>query len=304
VARADHRRQERLARRRIFTRLIIIALILVSTGLIFISRTSDSRFAPLRNVVEASGGRLAYFVTSPIRGIKNLNVRFQNIRTVHSDNERLRTENVELRQYQFRARAVQAKLTRLEAIMDVQAGLDIPENRIAVRIISETRGPFAYSALINAGQKAGIKRGHPVMHETGLLGHVIRVGASSSRVLLLRDLNSRVSVMSTDGEARAVLIGKNDQPPKLDFYDDSTKWKDGQDIITSGDDGVLPQGLPIGQVIRESDDDIRVVLKSPNGFGWAWVYPFDPILTPEDDPALDVPADNAELTGTISGEEP
>ena len=150
--------------------------------------------------------------------------------------------------------------------------------------MTETRGPFAYSVLVNSGQSSQVKVGYPVMHERGLLGHVIRVGNKSSRVLLLQDLNSRISVMSRGSDARAVLIGKNDQPPQIDFYDDPSKWKDGSEVVTSGDDGILPQGLPIGRVIHKSDDDIRVSLFPRNRVDWAWVYPFEPVKPPEDDP--------------------
>lgn len=286
MVRANHRRKERLAQRRTITRIIIVSLIFVAIGLLFISRTNDARFTSLRNGMDATGGRLVSLVGAPFRAVKNFSDNMGELRRAHADNEALRAENVELRQYEFRARALRAKLNQLEALMDVQEGLDIPDQRISVRVISETRGPFAYSVLVNAGQQSGVKVGYPVMHETGLLGHVIRVGRTSSRVLLLQDLNSRVSVMSLDTEARAVLIGKNDEPPELAFYDDASKWGNGQMVVTSGDDGILPQGLPIGQIIRRSDDDIRVATLSSKAVDWAWIYPFDPVLTPEKNPAV------------------
>lgn len=284
MALANHKRKEQLVRRRLFTRTIFVSLIIISIGLIFISQSSHSRFAPLRNSIEATGGHIVSIIDTPLKAIRNFGSNLSNTRNVHKDNERLKDENVTLRQYQFRTRALEAKLARLESMMAVQGGLDIPKDRQAVRVITEARGPFAYSVLVNAGQKSNVEIGYPVMHDTGLLGHVIRVGRSSSRVLLLNDLNSRISVMSVETGARAVLIGRNDAPPQLAFYDNAAKWKTDLEVVTSGDGGVFPQGLPIGTTVRRSDEDIRVTLLPHSQLDWAWILPFDPIPTPEEDP--------------------
>jgi len=296
MARANHRRTERLARSRVINRVIIISFILISIGLIFISRTSDQRFAPLRNGIEGTAGRLISVVSSPVRAVKATSNNFKNLRDAKKENDRLRVENVELKQYKFRFRAMEAKLKRLEDILNVDNGLDVPEDRIAVRVISETRGPFVYSVLINAGRKAGIKVGYPVVTDDNMIGHVIRIGERSSRVLLLQDLNSRVSVVSQETDARAILIGKNDEPPELAFYDNIEDWADGDLIVTSGDDGVLPQGLPIGRVSLRGSS-LRVTLERNGAHDWAWVYPFEAVKTPEEDPAnIDAVEDGDEDT--------
>ena len=283
MVRADRRRHEKLARRRIIKRVIIGSLIILSIALLFISRTNDARFSPLRNGLESTSGRLIDIINTPVRVVKSFGNNISNLRQIEAENKRLRLENVELKQYKFRARALKAKLDGLEAMMNVESGLDIPEQRITLRVISETNGPFAYSVLLNGGRTAGLKVGYPVMHESGLIGHVIRVGKTTSRTLLLKDLNSRVSVMAPDTDARSILIGKNDEAPQLAFYDNVSEWKDGQRIVTSGDDGILPRGLPIGHVVKISDNDIRVALIPRRNLDWVWVYPFAPIVEPEED---------------------
>ena len=77
------------------------------------------------------------------------------------------------------------KLARFEQILGSDFGVDVVENKIAARAVSEIDGPFVRSALINAGQKKGVGVGHAVMTVDGLYGHVLRVGANSSRVLRL-----------------------------------------------------------------------------------------------------------------------
>lgn len=285
MARANHRRTERLAKRRLLNRVLILTFILISVGFTLISRSSNERFTPLRNGVEGTVGRVVSFVNFPFRKVKDGVNGVNNLWFAKQQNDALRSENVELRQFKFRYRALQQKLDRLENVLNVGNALDIPETRIAVRVISESRGPFVYSALINAGRNSGIKTGYPVMTDDVMIGHVIRVGERSSRVLLLQDLNSRVSVMSQKNGARAILIGKNDAPPELAFFDNISDWTDDALIVTSGDDGILPQGLPIGRVSGDGLG-LRVLLETHKAYDWAWVYPFEAVLTPEDDPAL------------------
>jgi len=155
MVRVDRRLQERLTRRRIVTRVIITSLILLSISLLFISRTNDARFAPLRNKVEGSMGRVASIVSSPFRKMTDFGEYLSRLKTIDEDNVRLRNENIRLKAYKFRTQAIMDKIARLEALTQAQPGLDIPDSRMAVRVMTETRGPFAYSVLVNSGQNGG-----------------------------------------------------------------------------------------------------------------------------------------------------
>ena len=207
------------------------------------------------------------------------------------------------------------KLSRLEKILKVEIGTDIPDEKIAARAVSEIDGPFVRAALINAGVNKGIKIGHPVMTVDGLYGHVVRTGANSSRVLRLGDLNSRIAVMSSRSQARAILAGNNSDFPVISFMSDASAWAVGDVVITSGDDGVLPRGLPIGTVKRGAENTLGVELNVENKpIDWVWVYPFDPIASPELEKAESdlggndgdkiVPADNVNDEPSQIEEEP
>ena len=50
-------------------------------------------------------------------------------------------------------------------------------------------GTFAKTMVINGGSLDGIKKGQPVISSLGLVGSIISVGPSSSRVLLTIDIN-------------------------------------------------------------------------------------------------------------------
>jgi rod shape-determining protein MreC len=140
---------------------------------------------------------------------------------------------------------------------------------VAARIVTDSRGPFANTRLANTGYEKGVKVGQPVMSENGLVGRVIGVTDGASRVLLLTDTASKVPVMIDRTNARAILQGDGGPQPKLDYLRGPAAVKEGDRVITSGDGGVIPRGLPVGTAVPGLDGRWRVVLaadKAPIDF--------------------------------------
>lgn len=240
------------------------------------------------------------FLSKPLRATENLIAGFKDRSRAVEENIALKEELYALREDKQRSQVMALKLQRFEQILGANPGADIPAKKIAARAVSEIDGPFVRSALINAGRKEGIAKGHPVMTVDGLYGHVLRAGPHSSRILQLGDLNSRISVMSLRSEARAILSGNNSDLPLLAFVSDRADWREGDSVVTSGDGGVLPRGLPIGRVKKSDAGQLTVILNTTGkNIDWVWIYPFTPIREPQEDDLL--PNDEAvEPPGTAS----
>ncbi len=247
-------------------------------------------------------------MTMPFRGVEKMIGEGRARSDVYAENARLKARLSQLSDAEMRANALAMKIKRFETLLSADVGLDIPAQKIAGRVVSENNGPFARSALLNVGTNAGVRNGHAVMTEQALYGHIVAVGKRSSRVLLLEDINSRIAVMSPRSEARAIMVGTNTVEPKLLFVARDADWKDGDVIVTSGDEGVLPRGLPVGVMKQRGADKRGVVLSSlGQAVDWVWVYPFEPIQTPEQDSAQQDIADkdtaDENEMGTPSGVE-
>jgi rod shape-determining protein MreC len=117
---------------------------------------------------------------------------------------------------------------------------------ITGRAIAETGGPFMRTMVINVGTEHGVSKGQAVINERGLVGWIVGAGQSSSRVLLATDLNSRIPVMIGEDGDRAILQGDNTSSPRLEFLMALEDVKEGATVMTSGDAGILPKGLPVG----------------------------------------------------------
>jgi rod shape-determining protein MreC len=175
-----------------------------------------------------------------------------------SENRRLRQENAELRQWRADAIALEDTNSRYRALLGFRTNPPIPMT--AAHVILDARGPFADTRLADAGKERGVEVGNPVMSERGLVGRVIGVTRGASRILLLTDVASRTPVLVDRTDARAILTGDAGATPKLDYLRGADPIKDGDRILTSGDGGMIPRGLPVGTAVKGLDGAWRVRL--------------------------------------------
>ena len=270
-------------RRTFFT--VVTILLVLSVLTMLISRTDSDAYAKPRAFIDGVTTPVINLITMPIRGAEKIGHNFRIRSNAVEENQHLKTEIARLKGVEIRAKALSTKINRFEEILQTDIIDDIPVEKIPARAVSETNGPFVRSALLNAGRIQGIKPGHAVMTTNGLYGHIVRAGQRSSRALLLNDLNSRIAVKSERSDARAILTGNNSNIPQLSFVGPEADWAAGDRVVTSGDEGVFPAGLPIGETKKgDANRKFGVSLYSAKQpIDWVWVYPYTPTLPPENE---------------------
>jgi rod shape-determining protein MreC len=217
---------------------------------------TDRLLAPVGDVLSAPGR-----VTGD--GVRGIRGYFFAV----SENQRLRAELETMAQWRNEAIALRDVNERYRAILGLKT--DPPIAMATARIVTDSRGPFANSRLANAGAELGVRPGNPVMSENGLVGRVVGVTAGASRVLMLTDPASRTPVMVDRTNSRAILTGDGGPNPRLEYLRGQDPVRVGDRVVTSGDGGVFPRGLPVGVAVRGLDGQWRVVLaadKAPVDF--------------------------------------
>lgn len=177
-----------------------------------------------------------------------------------SENRRLKAELKTMQQWRDVAIALRDTNERYRAVLGLKTDPPIP--MVAARIVTDSRGPFANSRLANAGVEKGVRPGSPVMSENGLVGRIVGVGHGVSRVLLLTDVASRTPVLIDRTNARAILTGDGGPNPRLEYLRGQDPVREGDRVLTSGDGGVFPRGLPVGAAVKGLDGRWRLVLSS------------------------------------------
>ena len=255
-------------------------------------RASDTVLAPVGNVL-AAPGRWTGAGVDTVRGY------FFAV----SENRRLKAELKEMRQWRDVAIALRDTNDRYRTLLGLRTDPPIP--MVAARIVTDSRGPFANTRLANSGSEKGVKAGNPVMSENGLVGRIIGVTTGASRVLLLTDTASRTPVMVDRTNARSILAGDGGPNPRLDYLRGREPVKEGDRILTSGDGGVLPRGLPVGTAVKGLDGRWRVVLASDRtAIDFVRILLFEDFTQVIDRKALDVmpvppPTEGAQAVGIV-----
>lgn len=265
------------------TRIALVLAILISMGLISLQRGAEPNTSSVDTAAQETVAPLAAMMAVPLRRFESFFSDMRARRSAFAENEKLRDEISMLRDRQARYDNLANKVARYEAILGVDTETDIPLRKIAARAIGETDGPFVRSLILNVGSKDGVSVGNPVMSTQGLVGHVINAGPNTTRVLRVSDLNSRIAVASARSSATAILAGDNSPLPKLAFVNQRENWMVGDRVISSGDDGALPRGLQIGEVVRGDAGGFRVQLSSRSApLDWVWVSPFQKLAAPSE----------------------
>jgi rod shape-determining protein MreC len=98
----------------------------------------------------------------------------------------------------------------------------------------------------------------PVVTELGLVGRVTDVYRSASRVLLITDSNSSVNAILQNARLRGILRGRVDLNPVMDYLPQDEPVAVGDIVVTSGETGYFPKGVPVGQVIEVERNDVEM----------------------------------------------
>jgi rod shape-determining protein MreC len=212
-------------------------------------KASDTVLAPVGDVLAAPGRWIG-------AGVDTVRDYFG----AASENADLKAQLKVMRQWRDVAIALKDENVRYRTLLGLKTDPPIP--MVAARVVTDSHGPFADTRLANAGTEKGVKVGNPVMSENGLVGRVIGVTEGASRVLLLTDIASRTPVMIDRTNARAILTGDGGPNPRLDYLRGRDPIREGDRILTSGDGGVVPRGLPVGTAVKGLDGRWRVVLAS------------------------------------------
>ena len=199
--------------------------------------------------------RASFLISTPENKIQKINSQIKDHLKVYDNYKNLELELEKLKQKKLTNNFLKMENEKLRDLINES----INSNEILARVLIDKESPFLRSIILNKGTKDKLKIGMAVVDEVHLVGKVIEVNFTNSRVLLLSDLNSKIPVVLEPIGMQAIVSGTGSingkiQYTKEEYSDDINN----QEIIayTSGLGGLFKPGLPVGKISRVNPHEI------------------------------------------------
>lgn len=228
-------------------RFAFLSLIGLTFALMLIGKADTILVERARTAVSDAVTPILRVMAEPAATISQFVDNIQELAAIRRENSELRDANARLLQWQAVAQKLENENRQLRGLLGT---VTEPEARaVSARVVADSGGAFAQSILITAGGRDGVAKGQAVVTGEGLVGRVTHSGYRSARVLLITDINSRIPVRVGEAGDRAILAGDNSARPQLIYLGVKSAVAPGDRIVTSGDAGAFPPGLPVGRVV-------------------------------------------------------
>ena len=239
-------------------RLLLAVLILVLGATFLLWRIDSPRVERFRAQITDRLVPNLDWMMAPVTGTVNLLRDFQSYQRLAEQNQELRSE---LRQMQaWKEAAIQLRDENARLLDLNKVRLDPRLTFVTGVVLADSGSPFRQSVLLNVGARDGLVDGWATMDGIGLVGRISGVAQNTARVILLTDASSRIPAVIQPSGQRAIVAGDNTSAPPIDFLENPDLIRAGDRVISSGDGGVFPAGLLIGQVVEDTGGRLRVRL--------------------------------------------
>jgi rod shape-determining protein MreC len=235
--------------------IIAAALVILASGLLILN--ASGFLQPVQDLAMRPVTAIQTWFAVRYSALRDLLASPRDVAALRAEINRLEAENAQLEQDIISLREQAEEAAVLSALLNYARAQ--PDNRyLAANIIGRDISPFIRSVLIGQGSDAGVATGMPVVTARGLVGRVVEVFASFSRVELITDPSTAVNVRFQNSRTEGILTAELNGDLIVDLIDLNADLSQNELVLTSGLGGKYPANIPIGQVvsIRRRDFDL------------------------------------------------
>ena len=210
-------------------------------------------FIALRAAISLPLVPLQAAISWPTKAIDQMKDFFSSHNQLIAENTQLKSQQLLLRTELQRFTAIETENTYLKALL--QSAQQVKGRTLIAELLAVDTEPFVKQVTLDKGTKDGVYNGQPVLDANGVMGHVIQAGLVSSKVLLINDPHSGISLQNARNGLRAVAYG-NSYSDKLQlmYIAKTMDIQVGDMFITSGLGDHYPEGYPVGKVLTVNKD--------------------------------------------------
>ena len=226
----------------------LLGLIFLTFLILFLEKFNLKPIDYIKISLREVAYRSTFIVSIPENFIKKTYIATKKHFKVYEENEILREKlDFELSK-NYNSEYILEENKRLKSTIEE---LDTVSSEIIGKVLVDKKSPFLRSVIVNRGSKDDIELGMAVMDKSYLIGKVVEVSFTSSRVLLLSDLNSKVPVDIMPNNIQSILSGTGGENGTIQYTRQQELIENDAIVFTSGAGGLFKSGIPIGTIFKD-----------------------------------------------------
>ena len=233
-------------------RFSLLGLLFFSILLIVLGKFNFTAINYLKITINEVVYRVSFVVSLPEKYIAYSYRAVEEHIRFYNDYNLKKEELEKLKSEKYETIFLKAENKRLKKVLD---DINYSSELVIAKVIIDKQSPFLRSIIINKGSKNNINKGMAVLSDSYLIGKVVEVNYTTSRVLLLSDLNSKIPVTIEPGSIQSILSGDGENSGVLQYIKDNFPIADESIVYTSGTGGLLKSGIPIGKIKQNENQN-------------------------------------------------
>jgi len=240
-------------------RFSLIGLIFFSIGLLILSKINLPATNYLKITLNEVVYRSSFIISIPEKKIQDFNKTIKDHYNVYNDYLSIKEKLSLLQSKKYETQFLKEENKRLKKTIDEYI---YNSKEMVAKVLIDKNSPFLKSIIVNKGSKDNVKLGMAVLDGTYLVGKIVEVNYSTSRGLLVSDLNSKIPVGIEPGNIQSILSGTGKQNGKIEYLESEVTIADESIVYTSGSGGLFKSGIPVGVYNKENTEEQTVTFFS------------------------------------------
>lgn len=247
----------------LFTRLCIVLTLSVAAMVV---DTKFENISTVRTYLTSFVSPLQYIADLPGAMLDWSASRFTSRQSMLEENERLTSQITLMNEKLQRFVVLEAENNNLRKLLD--APMRGKMHRMIAELMAVDNNPYSHQIVINKGAIDDVYEGQSVLDDTGIVGQIVEVGTTNSRVLLISDITHAIPVRVSRNNIRMIASGSGSLDELvLNHVAHSGDIEIGDLLVSSGLGNIFPEGYPVAtvtKIVRDESKPFAAITAAPS----------------------------------------
>jgi rod shape-determining protein MreC len=227
----------------------------LSIALILFDHKLDG-FGTTRVYLNSLVSPLQYLANLPGQLLNASASRFVSHERLFDDNAKLTHDAMVMNGQLQRLTFLQEENDRLRSLLN--SPVQDNTRKVVAELMAVDNNPYSHQIVINKGAISGVYEGQPVLDDKGIVGQIMQVSSTNSRVLLIADVTHAIPVRVARNNVRLIVSGSGSLNELLiQHVAHSSDLKIGDTLLSSGLGNIFPEGYPVATITSIIRDESR-----------------------------------------------